>query len=181
MKIVTSDILVVPTPQRAARNCGLARIDFADGYRGRIELPYLTALQGARAIFENPPRFAVALMALRNSLVAPFGLRAPNRLNRDATDHQMVGIFPLLSASPEEVILGGNDRHLDFRIWVSIEKDKTGCDLTISTLVRFNNFFGKVYLITVMPFHRMLSRHLLRRGLRHIANSSLHTDATRRR
>lgn len=177
MKTETSDILVVPTPTRAAQNCGLVRIDFSDAYQGHVTVPDLTAIQVARAIFENPPRFAIVLMTLRNKIVQPFGLKTSNQFNPARTNHQMVGIFPLVSESPEEVIIGGDDKHLDFRIHVSVHEDESGCELTLSTLVSVNNMFGKMYLFAIMPFHRMLSRHMLGRGLRHIANAALHTDS----
>lgn len=171
MKTLTSNVLAVPTPQAALRNCGLAHIDFSDGYRGRIGLANLTSLQVARAVFDNPPRWVVALMSVRNRVVAPFGLKTPQQLHKDTAGQRLVGIFPLLSESEEEVILGGDDRHLDFRIWASVRADQTGCEVTISTLVHINNSFGRGYLFAVMPFHGMLSRYMLRRGLRHIADT----------
>lgn len=177
MKTEAFDILVVPTPECATKNCGLVRIDFSDAYQGHVTTPDLTAMQVARAIFENPPRFAVVLMALRNKIVQPFGLKTSNQFNPARTNHRMVGIFPLLSESPDAVILGGDDKHLDFRIHVSVHEDETGCELTLSTLVSVNNLFGKMYLFSIMPFHRMLSRHMLGRGLRHSANAALHTDS----
>ncbi len=175
MKTDTFEILAVPTPDAATRNCGLVRIDFSDAYQGHVAQPHTTAIQAARAIFENPPRFAVVLMAIRNAIVQLFGLKTPNELDHAGSSHRMVGIFPLLSESHQEVIIGGNDKHLDFRICISIHENKSGCELTMSTLVSFNNLFGKIYLFMVMPFHRMLCRHMLGRGMRHIENEALLT------
>lgn len=169
MKIPTSSIVAVPTPHAALRNCGLAHIDFSDGYRGRIELATLTSLQVARAVFDNPPHWVMALMSVRNRVTALFGLKSPQQLHEDTAGQRLVGIFPVLSESREEVVLGGDDRHLDFRIWVSVRLDHTGCEVTIATLVCINNSLGRGYLFAVMPFHKILSRYMLRRALRHIA------------
>lgn len=151
--------------------CGLQRVDFADGYRCHIAMQGLTALECGRAIFENPPRFAVALMSVRNRIVALFGLKTPEKLHADRSGRRLVGIFPLISEAREEVVLGGDDKHLDFRLSISVCENQEGCEVTLSTLVRTNNLFGKIYLFAVMPFHRFLSRHMLARGLRHIADT----------
>lgn len=147
---------------------GMARVDFADGYCSHIALNGVTAIQCARAMFENPPRFVTALMSLRNAIVAPFGLHRPSSHSRNIHGGKSVGIFPLVFESDDEVVFGLDDTHLNFRIWVSVRPDHTGCSITVSTLVGLNNILGKIYLFCVMPFHRMLSRHLFQRALQHL-------------
>ncbi len=171
MKAAISDVEAVSVPPGPIQTCGLRQVDFSDGYRGHVAVPGLTALECARAIFENPPRFAVALMSMRNRIVALFGLKTPEKLHHHQPGDRLVGNFPLISESLEQVVLGGDDKHLDFRILVSALGDRAGSEVTLSTLVRTNNLFGKIYLFAVMPFHRFLSRHMLARGLRRIAET----------
>jgi len=60
---------------------------------------------------------------------------------------------------------GGDDKHLDFRIWISIQPGLKGSEVTISTLVKINSLFGRVYLFAIMPFHKLLSRTMLQRAV----------------
>jgi hypothetical protein len=81
-------------------------------------------------------------MALRDSLVAPFGLKPAPR-----------GGFPLIAESPERVVMGFDDRHLDFRIVVTV----AGGIATLTTIVRRRNALGRLYLAAIMPFHRLIA------------------------
>ena len=160
----------VPTPPEAIQRAALARIDFSDGYRAYLPGKPVTALDCAQAMFAQPPGFVRALMALRNAAVAPFGLKPPERLHSGG-DAARVGMFPLLFHTNDEALFGGDDRHLDFRIWIGVSADDAGCRLTLSTLVQLHNGAGRLYLSVVMPFHRLLSRVMLARALRRLADA----------
>lgn len=156
-------VLLIPTPTAAMRASGLSRIDFADAYSGQADKTYSDAEQAARAVFAKQPRFANFLMATRNVIVAPFGLRA----SVDFSDRGLgkINVFPIISNTDAEIVVGGNDKHLDFRIWISIQPSSKGSEVTISTLVKINNLLGRIYLFFIMPFHRLLSRSLLQRAI----------------
>jgi hypothetical protein len=137
----------------------LSHIDFADGYSAQVDRSYVDAEQAARAVFADPPHTVRSLMALRNAIVAPFGLKA----SIDLSDRGLgkIDVFPIISSTNAEVVVGGDDKHLDFRIWISIRPGVKGSEATISTLVKINNLLGRVYLFAIMPFHKRLSRSLL--------------------
>lgn len=153
----------IPAPTAAIRASGLARIDFADGYSVQAERTYVDAEQAARAVFADPPRMVKRLMALRNGIVAPFGLKA----SIDFRDRGLgkIDAFPIISNAAAEIVVGGDDKHLDFRIWIGIQPCPQGSQVTISTLVKVNNLLGSVYLSVIMPFHKALSRSLLQRAV----------------
>ena len=65
---------------------------------------------------------------------------------------------------PDEVVLGLDDKHLDFRIWVSVRENAQGSEIWMSTLVRYNGVSGRIYLFLIKPFHKVLSRLMLRRA-----------------
>jgi len=159
---MASKVVLIPTPAEAIRAAGLSRIDFADGYSAQALRSYTDAEQAARAVFANPPGFVKGLMALRNGMVAPFGLKA----GIDFKDRGLgkIDVFPIISSNGSEVVVGGDDKHLDFRIWISVQPSPAGSKVTISTLVKINNLLGRVYLFAIMPFHRLLSRSLLQRA-----------------
>jgi hypothetical protein len=160
---MTNKVLLIPTPTAAIRASGLARVDFSDGYSGRADRTYADAEQAARAVFADPPHMVRSLMALRNVIVAPFGLKA----GIDFSDRGLgkIDVFPIISNTNSEIVVGGNDKHLDFRIWIGIQPSAKGSEVTISTLVKINNRLGKGYLSVVMPFHKLLSRALLQRAV----------------
>jgi hypothetical protein len=101
--------------------------------------------------------------------VAPLGLVATRRdLERAAVaangTGDRVGIFPVLAEAPGELLLGLDDRHLDFRISVRIVEDG-GCPLgVVSSLVQLNGTLGRAYFAVVKPFHQRIVPTMLRRA-----------------
>jgi hypothetical protein len=74
----------------------------------------------------------------------------------------MVGIFPILSETPERMVAGFDDHHLDFRVVVDVAPANGGRDVTTTTLVLTHNWLGRAYLAVIMPFHRLIAKTLLR-------------------
>jgi hypothetical protein len=112
-------------------------------------------------MFARSPRWIDALLRLRNIAVAPFGLKTSGAGERNFGG--LVGLFPVLSEAPEHMVLGFDDYHLDFRIVVNIATSGRGQEVTATTLVLTHNLFGCLYLATVLPFHRLIARTMLRR------------------
>ena len=133
---------------------------FADAYRVAVPVAELDATCAARAMLEHPPRWVDGLMALRHRLVAPFGLKIS--ADETATDGKAIGLFPIRSATADRVVLGFEDKHLDFRVVVDVVKADGGSTVTATTLVKLNNLFGRVYLTAIMPFHKTIVRTMLR-------------------
>lgn len=69
----------------------------------------------------------------------------------------MVGFFPVVSKSDNQVVLGFDDRHLNFRIVIDVRADGEGRRVVdTTTLVKRNILFGKIYLAVIAPFHRLI-------------------------
>src|ERR1700728_617759 len=92
----------------------LAGAQFADAYSIAVGGGALDARQAAERMITRQPRWAEALLALRNILVRPFGLKTSGA-SRTAP-REMIGIFPVVSETPDRLVAGFNDSHLDFRI-----------------------------------------------------------------
>ena len=90
------------------------------------------------------PRWAEALLSLRNLLVAPLGLKTSGATPNVPRD--MIGIFPVVSATPDRLIAGFNDRHLDFRVVVDVTAPGDVRQVTATTLVKTHNWVGRTYL-----------------------------------
>jgi hypothetical protein len=74
----------------------------------------------------------------------------------------MIGIFPVLSETPDRLIAGFNDSHLDFRVVIDVTAPEGVRQVTLTTLVKTHNWFGRTYLAVIMPFHRLIAPTLLR-------------------
>lgn len=145
----------------------LPRADWADRFTLALAVDDLTASEAARLALENMPRWTRFLMVLRNRIAGLLGLKAA--ADRIETSALRIGGFPLISANDERVVLGFDDRHLDFRIVVDVRPDRpSGRTLSVLTLVRTNNLFGRLYLAAVLPFHKLIVRTLLRRIARRL-------------
>ena len=129
--------------------------DWGDCFEVRSSNAGLTAETAARRAFETMPRWVSRLMALRNLLVKPFGLKGdPDAASQDA---RRVGMFPVLGNTPTQYVLGFDDRHLDFRIVVETQAlPQTGTAVRMMTLVRRHNLLGRAYLAAIMPFHKLI-------------------------
>jgi hypothetical protein len=96
--------------------------------------------------------------------VAPFGLKtsAPKTAGASET----IGIFPVLSESPTRLVAGFDDKHLDFRVVVDVAWAGSSRLITTTTVILTHNLLGRLYLATVLPFHRVIVRSMLRQLLK---------------
>lgn len=138
----------------------LAGAQFADAFRIVVAGSGLDARQAAQRMMGHSPRWVERLLALRNVLVAPFGLKTSGAGEKAARD--IIGIFPVLSETPDRLVAGFDDHHLDFRVVVDVSACDNGQQVTATTLVRTNNWLGRIYLAIILPFHRLVVRALLR-------------------
>ncbi len=108
------------------------------------------------------PAGSKPLLNLRNLIVAPLGLKTSGA-GEPATGG-MIGIFPVVSETPERLVAGFNDNHLDFRVVVDVATVGAGQQVTATTLVRTHNWLGRTYLAVILPFHRLIVSSMLRRA-----------------
>src|SRR5438477_1573029 len=108
-----------PIPRQALVTDAFPHVDYSDAYR--IPIPAATDVDMAvRAFVTIRPRWIMALLGLRNILVAPFGIKTsvrgrPDPRIRPLQPGNLVGIFRVYQRSAEEILMGDNDRHLDYR------------------------------------------------------------------
>ncbi|MFI1394975.1 DUF2867 domain-containing protein [Streptomyces sp. NPDC020681] len=73
--------------------------------------------------------------------------------------------FQVRAVSDDELLLGEDAGHLDFRGSVLL----TDADVTLTTVVRFHNWRGRLYFAVVRHFHPFMTRMILRRFHRRLA------------
>lgn len=137
---------------------------FGDAYQVTIAGQNLDPAEAARRAVYGAPSWINFLLRLRTILVKPFGLKPGEDPAREKATAGNIGIFPILDQKPQRLMLGMNDRHLDFRLLVDV-KDLGGGrqSVTASTVVKTHNRLGRVYLSLVKPFHRVIVPAMLAR------------------
>jgi hypothetical protein len=133
---------------------------FMDAYRLEVDGENLDARKAAERMMARAPRWVDMLLALRNIIVAPFGLKTSGEDRRAPRD--IIGIFPVVSDTPERLVAGFNDKHLDFRVVVDVATSGQRQSVTATTLVLTHNWLGRTYLTVIMTFHRLVVRAMLR-------------------
>jgi hypothetical protein len=136
----------------------LARVDFADAYSvlvrpGMPEDPQVWA----DAVFRDPPAWVVAALGLRQALVGFVGIARGD-----------TSAFDTLARTDDEVLLGTDDGHLDFRASVRREPDR----VVVSTVVRLRNLRGRAYFAVVQRVHPFVVRAMLGRAAERLSRSS---------
>jgi hypothetical protein len=127
------------------------------------------ALQFARCVLERQAPWVDRLMWLRDRLVAGFGIKTAESLrSKVEPGAPRIGLFRIYETHPEEVVLGEDDSHLDFRVSVFLPPaaaDGTREVVTV-TVVHCHNLVGRSYIRLIDPFHRLVVRSGLERAAR---------------
>lgn len=158
------------------------RYDWFDAYRIELADDSSTSWTVCEAMLDVTPRWALLLFGLRNAVVRLFGLPSASMSTESAREFlrslesKAAADFPVEAgvaggkvffASPEEIVAGADDWHLDFRASVLTGHRR----VTITTVVRFKHWFGRLYFLPVKPFHQLIVRSLLRRAARYAAKT----------
>ena len=168
---VPVNLVAVPP---ASRVSGFyASTDLADAFAIRLPEGASTDPETlARFIFAQQPAWVGGLMSVRDLLVAGFGLKTATQLQDPAVaGHQpRVGIFRIHETRPHEIVLGEEDKHLDFRLSVLYETlpaaHGSAGQVVLSTVVHCHNRLGRLYILLIAPFHRAIVQATLRRAAR---------------
>ena len=150
--------VIAVQPDSEARRL-LAGAQFMDAFSIMIDDATLDARGAAERIFASTPRWTRTLMAARDVIVTPFGLKT-EKIARAAVNR--VGLFPVLSETPARLVAGLDDSHLDFRVLIALSEAGPRRRVTVTTVVLTHNFLGRAYLAIITPFHRVIVRALLR-------------------
>lgn len=131
---------------------------------------------------QHSPVGVARMMALRNVLVKPLGLRTSplgcpvSSLLSPRAPQLFAQRFPVLGQRIDvddrhaQVLLGANDRHLDFRSCAAVRVlDYGGIAFTLGTRVCYRNRFGRMYMTLIDRVHRgYISPAMLQRAVEHV-------------
>jgi hypothetical protein len=144
----------------------LPRIDYLDSFEVASRIREQDLVEIYAAVLGHLPKVFKRLLVVRSRLVKPLGiagvsygdLARPIDIGQSYAVGDKIGRWTLFARYPDELITGANDRHLDFR--VSVFRDAWP-RIVLSTAVMTHNTFGRVYLATILPFHRFGVARLL--------------------
>lgn len=141
----------------------LPKIDFSDTFSTTNHEDSLEEI--STLIFDNPTKWVAALLKLRNRIVTIFGLKTtkPNDYNTEFKVGSYVGFFKIYQITESEVILGANDKHLNFRAILNNSYEDQ-YNIKATTLVEYNNVFGRIYMGIVAPFHKIIMKVLVNKA-----------------
>ena len=137
----------------------LSGAQFSDAFSITVD-DDLDARHAAERMMTGKSWWIDALLVLRNIIVAPFGLK--DDAHKDPS-LDVIGIFPVVSETPDRLVAGFDDKHLDFRVVVDVSGAKPGRSVTATTLVMTHNLLGRAYLAIILPFHKIVVKSMLRR------------------
>lgn len=144
----------------------LPRVDWTDAYA-------VEAFPGtprdpqawADAVFRDPPRWVLAALGLRELLVGLVGI-----------DRGGAGAFDTVARTEDEVLLGADANHLDFRVSVRREPER----VVLTTVVQLHNRRGRAYSALVRPVHPIVVRAMLDRAARTLSSGWKAVDTAAR-
>lgn len=169
MKISKSDI-----PAESILTSEYSGYDYMDSYQRVLEgwITRLIITDVGQAFFRPPPAWVRFLFLLRNRLVSVFGLKTPDvdkALPKEYLfeEGEKIGAFRVYDRTENEIVMGEDDKHLSFRVSLfQSENDKSEQIVNITTIVKYNNWFGRFYFMVIKPFHKILAKRMLRKSLR---------------
>src|SRR5450830_465329 len=141
--------------------------NLADAYA--VNLPHQQACQMAmdslaRHVLGSQPAWAQTLMRLRDAIVKPWGIKTATQLA--SSEGGRIGIFRIYAVTDDEIIVGEDDSHLDFRL--SLLRDRQAGphgNITLSSVVHCHNKVGRAYIALIKPFHKLIVQRSLARAV----------------
>ena len=144
------------------------RFYYWDSFEAPLSRTDLDIGQVYLSIFSHYPWWAKWLLLARTRIVSVFGLKGPTAADFNHVETKSgyavgdkIARFTLYGQNDSEIVTGGDDRHLDFRVSVRRLSEHGVSRVVLSTVVSPHNFFGRAYLFAILPFHRFGVRTLL--------------------
>ena len=135
------------------------------------EKSIVDARQLAELTLGDQSPVAQALMSMRDKIMGKLGVLTSEQM-RDTSVGDKINYFPVVAESRSEIELGMNDRHLDFRVWFTLDETSQGLRARSTTVVRTHNLLGRAYITIIRPFHVRIVRGALRRAATRLAHSA---------
>lgn len=130
----------------------------------------ISSLAVLKAIWSKPPAPVQKLLAVRNALVRPLGLK----ITGDSGFEQWLATaetnqwYDEEGNLIEETVISSDDRHLAFHVAIKV----TGRQVMAITVVHLHNWLGRAYFMVIKPFHEPIVRKTLIHVLTKLQNDA---------
>lgn len=184
----TLEVQQTHLPAGSLAAASFRRIDYQDAYAcvfSRIHP--LTVEEVVKAFFSASPDWVGKLFVLRNKLVRVFGLKGSEattdveQLERMKIEPgERMGLFRVIAKTEGEVLIGENDKHLDFRVSCHLRPEASPGHyrLVLSTTVLMHNWLGRLYFLPVKPLHKLIVQAMLKSVVKAVQNKGPQYDTS---
>ena len=168
-------------PDKSILKADEKEFDYIDSFQGYFvdKDGIVDSTEIGKSFFASGPKWIDILFSFRNKLVGLFGLKTSEKItdrqkilnNFKCEKGEQIGLFKVFDKTNDEIILGEDDKHLNFRVSLFIDQQnesKIDKKLIISTTVKFNNWFGRLYFFPVRPFHKLIVPTMLKGIIKNI-------------
>ncbi|OIW32850.1 hypothetical protein CONLIGDRAFT_676669 [Coniochaeta ligniaria NRRL 30616] len=189
-------VRTVPFPSESALSSSYKRAYFIDAFS--VTLPahgsrrQYTPDALAQALFCNPPSWFSLLMWIRDRVMSILGVKTSTEIRAaaDKSGVETVAVFPIVSRTETEIVLGEDDSHLDFRTSILIRENQLGAtsdkdgygrgeEIVATTVVHCHGLLGRAYITIIKPFHVLIVKYSLARVPDRIAANDCYSQKCR--
>lgn len=118
------------------------------------------------AFWTYSPKWVEGLFKLRSWIVKPFGLDVGSDRNAAKLENAIRNgdewHMRIAAKSENETVICADDKHLKFYFSIKEEEQEGGQKITATTVVHLKNCLGYAYFYTIMPFHHLVLRGMLK-------------------
>ncbi len=159
-------------PQESCLNAYYSVGDYMDTFsvslEGREDLLFADIRVLASHILGVEIGWMNKLQAMRDRLVKPLGIKTTEELAQEQSglppaDRQpgdRIGFFRIYSVGKNELVLGEDDWHQDFRLSI-FRRTGEAPRAYATTCCKRHNLFGHAYLALILPFHKKIVSSVL--------------------
>jgi len=141
----------IPSSSAFSRN--LANHYYSDSFEVRLSRPELSMHEIYLGFFAHVPAWLNWLLIVRTRIVSVLGIKGPIKAQLNNVEikkqyeiGEKIALFTLFSQSDDEIIAGGDDKHLDFRVSVLRKNQGDVNKVVLTTVVNPHNAFGRTIM-----------------------------------
>lgn len=148
------------------------RFDYSDAYS--LNVHHKTTIeQVALAFLKNTPNWLVKLTVLKDKVVKSYQQKDEAEVEKSDERFQkyelkeggQVGHFVIKHLDEQEIIFARNDKSINVQISMIFldrhDHPQTTKPLVMSTVMQVNNWWGKMTMVPLKPFHQEMAPFLL--------------------
>lgn len=151
-------------PNTEGINNALRRVDFYDSFATTNQVNTLNDI--VLMVFGSAPNWVSWLFRFRNFIVRFIGLKTDFEQTKvDFVVGGHIGFFEIFSICHNEVVIGADDSHLNFRASI-YNSDSSEFNIHVTTLVQFHNKLGRAYMFVIKPFHRIVVKAMIKQAFK---------------